>query len=666
MKTTFLRLLSLLLTLVITLTMLGGCINHNNTNATSNSTTTNNNQTVPEETKIITTIHEISKHGNLVLYMYASDLLNKGFEYGDILEIAIGDQKWDVPFGTSYSDVDNGEVVLRAVAEADAVVLAINMGDFTTTAGIAEKIAIDEDPGYRWDYLIETPIEIVITMKEKGGYREEWLIRQLVRTNERSDYAHLTDEEFANFRVINTTGIAEGVLYRSSSPINPIHGRNIYADEAAKNAGILTVINLADSSNTYEDTENLYYNSCNVAYLNLGTDFLSDATLIAEGMRFIINNDGPYLIHCNEGKDRAGFISALLECLMGATLDEVIDDYMVTYYNYYGIEKGTEKYDAVLNNNFIKVLNTTFKIDDIYKADLVAEAEAFLMEDAGLTSDEVAALKGKLKITLQDVYDAGKDISALLGNHENVYIHVTSNGNLLWEEYLSKQYCYSYYSAEYMNMGFEYSSFATDSSEYLLFDNTYSLNVTLSPSGMVNMTDILALLGTNSFISSEILDNASSSTIIEKDGFIIVTCIADLDKIFVSDEVVSCVETYTIDATTREMTSVKTVYTFEDGSVEEGIITITRDVEAPEGAKAFLEYAQETENMRTVTIVSNPGTENEKIDSIQVSKGLHISLSPDWSVEEAMTLYADAACTQLFEDEWDVDTDLTIYVKWSE
>jgi hypothetical protein len=42
------------------------------------------------------------------------------------------------------------------------------------------------------------------------------------------------------------------------------------------------------------------------------------------------------------------------------------------------------------------VLNTTFKVDDVYNADLAAEAEAFLMEDAGLTADEVSALKAKL------------------------------------------------------------------------------------------------------------------------------------------------------------------------------------------------------------------------------------------------------------------------------
>ena len=422
MQKTFFRLSALVLALVMLLAVLGGCKNpsgtvdngvnteytdtpddKNNTNSTATTDNTDNTDTpdtptVTEPIQITTTIYEIAKHGNLILYMYGSDLLDKGFEHGDIVEIAIGEKKWDVPLCTSYSDVDNGVAVLRVTSATDGVVLAINMGDFATTAGIATKTAIDEAPGYRWDYLMESPVEITITMKEEGGYREQWLIRQLVRTNERTDYANLGDEAFANFREINTTGIGKGVLYRSSSPINPALGRNTYADKAAENAGIMTIVNLADPSNTYEGTENTYYSTCQVVYVNLGMDFLSVATLngIAEGMRYIINNNGPYLIHCNEGKDRAGFISALLECLMGATMDEVIDDYMLTYYNYYGVEEGSEKYDAIVKNNLIKVLNTTFKVDDVHKADLAEEAAAFLMEDAGLTADEVAALKVKL------------------------------------------------------------------------------------------------------------------------------------------------------------------------------------------------------------------------------------------------------------------------------
>ena len=422
MKKIFLRLAVLILVLVLLRAVLGGCNNPgdtndnggnggnatytentdniNNTSNADNTGNTNNtvNSTVTEAVQITTTVYEIAKHGNLVLYMYGSELFEKGFEHGDIVEITVADKTWEAPLCTNYSDVDNGETVLRVSVETEGVVLAINMGDFATTAGIAEKTKIDEDPGYRWDYLIESPIQVTITMKQEGGYREQWLIRQLVRTNERTDYAQLSDEAFANFRVVDTTGMIANKLYRSSSPINPELGRNTYADEAVRDAGIITVVNLADPSNTYEGTENSYYSICQVTYVNLGMDFLSEATLsgIADGMRFIINNDGPYLIHCNEGKDRAGFVSALLECLMGATLDEVIDDYMETYYNYYGVEEGSEKYDAIVNNNLIKVLGTTFKVDDVYKADLAAEAEAFLMEDAGLTAEEVATLKEKL------------------------------------------------------------------------------------------------------------------------------------------------------------------------------------------------------------------------------------------------------------------------------
>ena len=460
----------------------------------------------------------------------------------------------------------------------------------------------------------------------------------------------------------------EAILYRSSSPINPALGRNTYADKAAENAGIMTIVNLADSSNTYEGTEESYYSTCQVVYVNLGMDFLSEATLngIAEGMRYIINNNGPYLIHCNEGKDRAGFISALLECLMGATLDEIIDDYMLTYYNYYGVEEGSEKYDAIVKNNLIKVLNATFKVDDIYKANLAAEAAAFLTEDAGLTADEVTALKAKLTISLNDVYDSGKNLSALLGDHENVYLRATSNGTLLWETYLSSQFFYSYYAAEYMDMGFEYSSFVTERSEYYCFDGLNALNVTLAPSGLVDMKEYFALVGTSSLISPEMLDD-KSATIIEKDGLIIVSVAANAEALaLMGDDILSCVETYTIDAKTREMTTVNTVYTYKDGTVEEGVITIICDVEAPEGTKPFLAYEQETENLRKVTIVSNPGTANEKAESIQVAKGLQVAFSADYFAEESFTLYADAACTQTFEGEWDVNSDITVYVKWGE
>jgi len=348
--------------------------------------------------EVATFVETIAKHGNLELDISGEALMAHGLEYGDVLTVTIADAAWEMPLGSNYSDVDNGMPVMRSKNDASPVVIALNMSDFATTAQLAAKTVTEEEPGYRWDYQVQEPVQVTITLKEKGGYREQWLLHQLVRTNERSDYGHLSDEAFANFRMVDTTGIRPGRLYRSSSPINPEIGRSAYADAAARKAGIATVINLADASNTYEELENAFYPQCQTIYLNLSVDFASADFKegLTKGLRFMLANEPPYLVHCNEGKDRAGFASALLECLMGASAEEVIEDYMQTYINYYGLEKGTEKYDAVVNSNIAKTLAAAFEVEDIHTADLAAEAAAFMQEELGLAQAEVEALKTKL------------------------------------------------------------------------------------------------------------------------------------------------------------------------------------------------------------------------------------------------------------------------------
>ena len=661
MKKNILRLFTLVFALVMLFAMLSGCKDLSNSVDVENGSNTDSS-TIEQPIQITTTIYEINKHGNLILYMYGSDLFDKGFEHGDVVEIAIGEKKWDVPLCSSYSDVDNGEVVLRAIGATDGVVLAFNMGDFATTAGIAQKIAIEEEPGYRWDYLMESPVEITITMKEEGGYRDEWLIRQLVRTNERSDYTHLSDEAFANFRVIETTGMGKGLLYRSSSPINPYLGRSAYADKAARDAGIATVVNLADSSNIYEGTENTYYNTCKVAYVNLGTDFLFESTLngLAEGMRFIISNDGPYLIHCNEGKDRAGFVSALLECLMGASLNEVIDDYMVTYYNYYGVEEGTEKYATIVKNNLIKVLNTTFKVDDVYKADLIAEAEAFLMEDAGLTADEVVALKGKLTISLQEIYDACQT-EAMLKNHKGVYICEEMFGEYWRERYLTKDYVYDYIPDEEL----PFVKFMTDDACYYHDAGNKLKYLFITPDGVSDFTGERAETY-SSVLNMEISDQVIES-VSKKDGRIIVTSVLSSKSLedLAGDGLIAGEFEYVLDAQTRDILSITTNYTYNDGMTYNMITEVTYDAETPENLKAFLGYVNQTENLRTITVISNPGTDKEESKSIQAPKGLIAGFQYDEDLESVAEFYTDAACTENYNPYADTDFDLTIYIKWN-
>ena len=42
-----------------------------------------------------------------------------------------------------------------------------------------------------------------------------------------------------------------------------------------------------------------------------------------------------YVVHCIEGKDHTGYVCALLEGLCGATYEEIVADYLITYYNYF-------------------------------------------------------------------------------------------------------------------------------------------------------------------------------------------------------------------------------------------------------------------------------------------------------------------------------------------
>ena len=359
------------------------------------------NELKTNETRIHGYVQSIAKYGNLELTIPGSELDKAGFEYGDLLKITVDGKEFTVPYGTNYSDVDQGSTILRN--SEGHLTLAMNMGDFAGKNGIATK-KTNEDKTYEWYYAAETNIPAVVTieMGEKGGYYDEWLIHQLKRTNNREDYKHLSDAEFANFRNVATTGMGKNALYRSSSPINDEIGRNTYADKAAEAAGVKTFMNLANDEATakgYKGFDSTYYSKQNVVYLNLGVDFTAAdfKTGLATGLRYFTTHEGPYLVHCTEGKDRAGFVSALLECYMGATYDEVVADYMVTYYNYYGVTKEAEpaKYDAILRSNIVKTLQTAFGVEDLKTADLKQEATDFFKE-LGLTESELTTLTANL------------------------------------------------------------------------------------------------------------------------------------------------------------------------------------------------------------------------------------------------------------------------------
>ena len=346
------------------------------------------------------TVNEISKHGNVKLNVTFDEMKSAGIEIGDIITVKVGDNVYVLPVGTAYTDVDSGEMICRFDLEDNEVTLAINYGSFAEAAGIAKKQTIEENPGYKWNIRVN---EIGIALKEKKGYLDEYNARNLTRTDAREDYPELTDEEFANFRAVTVSGLKENVLFRSSTPLESALGRNEYAMAATEKAGIRTVANLDDSVDTmksYTTYPNSYYSRCAVVNPEMGYDFESEefAAKVKECVLFIIENDGPYLIHCKEGKDRTGFFCALLEAFAGATYDEIAADYMLTYDNYYGITKESDpkKYETIQESLLVPMLQSIAGAEtDVENADLAACAETYLL-DAGMTQAQIDALRARL------------------------------------------------------------------------------------------------------------------------------------------------------------------------------------------------------------------------------------------------------------------------------
>lgn len=358
-------------------------------------------------TEVTSSVKEIQKYGNLVLTIEKKDLDAMGAEYGDVFTVSFQDTEVYAPYCTNYSDVDLGSIVLRN--DGETLILAINMGDFATTYSIAEKVS-NPDKTYKWIFeegKTMEDISLLLTLTGKGEYRDEWLIHQLSRTDNREDYS--SDAAFANFREIKGGKIGEGALFRSSSPINNEIGRAKYADALVKENGIRNVMNLADSEESIlsymekEDFASPYYASLfengDVIALNMGVSFKTREfqASLSEGLTFLASKEGPYLVHCTEGKDRAGFTSALLSALMGLTYQEIVEDYMTTYENYYHIEKGSEQYEAVKKSNIDSMLSfiASVESDKLSQVDLSLKAEEFLLA-IGMEEETVRKLKENL------------------------------------------------------------------------------------------------------------------------------------------------------------------------------------------------------------------------------------------------------------------------------
>ncbi len=371
-------------------------------------------QQVPEISGIIV---EVNGYGQPIPDFTPAQMAEAGFDYADLINVTIGEEivLKNLPYVSSFNEVAIlGPSYVDYNARGDDYGFAMLNGDF--------QYFIGGEVGDR----------VTMTLSKKDGYLETYELMKSVYPVERR--AGETAEQYANFRMVTTSGVAPGVLYRSGNPLNceKNPGRYSVADSLAGTVGIRTEIDLADSPEKVEKyiaSEGYGASYCpalyaagNVMACGMNANgFCEDfKTRLGEAVKFMIEHEPPYLIHCNEGKDRCGFVTMVFEALCGASVEELRRDYMVTMLNYYQIPDGGESYmlrqslsidrmiwlmcnEEVLEN-YLKIDWSTVDISDIdwaglgfYKtklqgATLQASAAGYLRE-CGLDDSQIAALR---------------------------------------------------------------------------------------------------------------------------------------------------------------------------------------------------------------------------------------------------------------------------------
>ena len=335
-------------------------------------------------------LHE-AEFGGVYIGISIDDFNALGYQYGDSVDIAFsnGQTMENQPYYNGFYTVP-GNTLLVGYPGYDYVKAAIDSGDDL------------------WEVLgLEEGMTATVSLREAGAYLDIQNARNIRYEDERDLYE--SDEVFANFRAVEAGAIKENILYRSASPCDNQHNRAAFADALMEKAGVRFVLDTADTPEKVEgylaDEEFAsprfasLWAAGRVLPIGLNMNYNSSEFRgkLASGLTEMAENEGPYLVHCTEGKDRTGYVCMVLEALAGASPEELERDYMLTYENYYGITRDTDpdRYDIIVESVFLSMLRSMAGDADISAGSLEEYAAAMLL-DAGMTREALALLRERL------------------------------------------------------------------------------------------------------------------------------------------------------------------------------------------------------------------------------------------------------------------------------
>lgn len=329
----------------------------------------------------------------LNLHISYSDLTQNGFEYGDSISV----------YFTNGTKIEDFPVSMNYCSHVRQPILC-----FYPTYTYPH-LTNNSDTDLFSDLNLSLSDKATIALKEKGKYKSEHEAMALTYSNKREDFD--SDEEFANFRCISSSKIKDNLLYRGASPLFNANNRASTVNSLLEKNNVQYIVDL---SNTNEQFETYYnaestatywkslYETNSVVSCKVGPAFYSIEyhSQMKKMVEFILSHDGRTYIHCNEGKDRTGFVYMLLEALCGYTFLEIEQDYMTTFKNFYHVtkENNPNSYNAFVNVKLCDMTNflTNSALNkDVDKDALQSKAKEYLIK-CGLSDIQVENLKTKL------------------------------------------------------------------------------------------------------------------------------------------------------------------------------------------------------------------------------------------------------------------------------
>ena len=333
-------------------------------------------------------IHHDDEFGGAYINIGAEEFNALGFAYGDSVDISFttGNKEWkDVGYYNGYY-VPAGQELLVAYPGYEHIKFCINYGD-----DIYKDNNFDENT------------KVTIKLNQAAKYKAIQDTLSISYSDDINEYP--SREAFANFRMMKGGNLKEGILYRGASPVDNSRNRTSTVDALLEENHIAYNIDLADKNTdgakyqVHDYFQSLKDNN-KVIFLGMAAAYKKDdfSAKMKTLFETILANDGPYYIHCLEGKDRTGYVCMVIEALCGATYEKLIEDYFITYKNYYGIEKDTDKYNAIKELHIDEMIRYVFSFEDnvqLLGAAYHTKANNYLLS-IGLTQDQIDAVQAKL------------------------------------------------------------------------------------------------------------------------------------------------------------------------------------------------------------------------------------------------------------------------------